>query len=99
MSVHLPVPRPGSRRPASPKVGRILLAQFSRSCVSSDCDKEGFRTGVNLVHNSPMSIVEQQTPPVEERIGTMVGKIIVLALCALLLWGYSTTFLAQVGLF
>jgi len=27
-----------------------------------------------------------------------VGKIIVLALCAMLLWGYSTTFLAQIGL-
>jgi hypothetical protein len=46
-----------------------------------------------------MSIAEQHTPPVEERIGSMVGKVIVLALCALLLWGYSTTFLAQVGLF
>jgi hypothetical protein len=51
------------------------------------------------VHNSPMSIVEQHTPPIEERIGSMVGKAIVLALCALLLWAYSTAFLAQVGLF
>jgi hypothetical protein len=46
-----------------------------------------------------MSMPAQQTPPIEERIGSTVGKIIVLALCALLLWGYSTTFLAQVGLF
>jgi hypothetical protein len=28
----------------------------------------------------------------------MVGKIIVLAICALLLWDYSTSFLAQIGL-
>ena len=41
---------------------------------------------------------EQQRQPIEERIGSMVGKIIVLAICAMLLWGYSTTFLAQVGL-
>jgi hypothetical protein len=46
-----------------------------------------------------MSIPKQQTPPIEERIGSMVGKIIVLALCAMLLCGYSTTFLAQIGLF
>jgi hypothetical protein len=29
----------------------------------------------------------------------MLGKIIVLALSAMLLWGYSTTFLGQIGLF
>jgi hypothetical protein len=46
-----------------------------------------------------MSIPKRQTPPIEERIGSMVGKIIVLTLCAMLLWGYSTTFLAQIGLF
>jgi hypothetical protein len=51
------------------------------------------------MHNVRMSTAEQQIPPIEERIGSMVGKIIVLALCALLLWGYSTTFLAQIGLF
>ncbi len=45
-----------------------------------------------------MSTPEQQAPPIEERIGSMVGKIIVLVLCAVLLWGYSTTFLAQVGI-
>ena len=36
--------------------------------------------------------------PIEERIGEMIGKIIFLALCAFLLWGYSTTFLAQLHL-
>ena len=46
-----------------------------------------------------MSIPEPQTPPMEERIGSVVGKIVVLALCAMLLWGYSTTFLAQLGFF
>ena len=40
----------------------------------------------------------KQRQPIEERIGSMVGKIIVLVICAMLLWGYSTTFLAQVGL-
>jgi hypothetical protein len=45
-----------------------------------------------------VSTSEQQTPPIEERIGSMVGKIIVLALCAMLLWGYSTAFLAQIGI-
>jgi len=37
-------------------------------------------------------------PPIEERIGETIGKIIVLALCAFLLWGYSTTLLAQLHL-
>jgi hypothetical protein len=46
-----------------------------------------------------MSIPEQQTPPSEERIGSAAGKLIALALFAFLLWGYSTTFIAQVGLF
>jgi hypothetical protein len=51
------------------------------------------------VHNSPTSIPEQQTPPIEERVGSILGKIIVLALSAMLLWGYSTTFLGQIGLY
>jgi hypothetical protein len=51
------------------------------------------------VHNSPTSIPGQQTPPIEERVGSILGKIIVLALSAMLLWGYSTTFLGQIGLF
>ena len=46
-----------------------------------------------------MSIPDQQEQSVEERIGTMIGKIIVLALIAFLLWGYSTTLLAKLGLF
>jgi hypothetical protein len=62
------------------------------------CDKEDEVSGPDLVHNLRMSIAAQQNPPIEERIGSMVGKIIVLALCAFLLWGYSTTFIAQVGL-
>jgi hypothetical protein len=51
------------------------------------------------MHNSPMSIPEQQTPPIEERVGSILGEIIVLALSAMLLWGYSTTFLGQIGLY
>jgi hypothetical protein len=46
-----------------------------------------------------MSIPEQETLPIEERVGGAIGKIITLALLAFLLWGYSTTFMAQVGLF
>jgi hypothetical protein len=46
-----------------------------------------------------MSIEDQQEQSVEERIGSMIGKIIVLALMAFLLWGYSTTLLAKLGLF
>jgi hypothetical protein len=45
-----------------------------------------------------MSSSQQQSQPTEERIGSALGKIIALALFAFLLWGYSTTFLAQVGL-
>ena len=46
-----------------------------------------------------MSSAEQETPTIEERIGSAIGKVMVLALCAFLLWGYSTTFLAQLGMF
>jgi hypothetical protein len=42
---------------------------------------------------------EQQEQSAEERIGSMIGKAIVLALIAFFLWGYSTTLLAQLGLF
>jgi hypothetical protein len=45
-----------------------------------------------------MSSPKQPEPPIEERIGEMMEKIIVLALCAFLLWGYSTTLLAQLHL-
>ena len=46
-----------------------------------------------------MSIQDKQEQSVEERIGTMIGKIIVLALIAFFLWGYSTTLLAKLGFF
>ena len=46
-----------------------------------------------------MSIEDQQEQSVEERVGSMIGKIIVLVLMAFLLWGYSTTLLAKLGLF
>ena len=43
--------------------------------------------------------MNQQDQPIEERIGSMIGKVIVLALIAFLLWGYSTTLLAKLGFF
>ena len=46
-----------------------------------------------------MSIPDQQEQSVEERIGTMIGKIIVIALIAFSLWGYTTTLLAKLGFF
>ena len=46
-----------------------------------------------------MSIQDKQEQSVEERIGTMIGKIIVLALIAFFLWGYTTTLLAKLGFF
>jgi len=76
-----------------------FLRKQSPASQRDHCDKEDGRSLTNLVHNSGMSIPQQQIPPIEERIGSMVGKFIVLALCAFLLWGYSTTFLAQLGLF
>ena len=42
---------------------------------------------------------EQQDQSAEERIGSMIGKIFVLALVAFFLWGYITTLAAQLGLF
>jgi hypothetical protein len=42
---------------------------------------------------------EQQEQSAEERIGSMIGKIIVLALVAFFLWGYITNLAAQLGLF
>ena len=41
---------------------------------------------------------QQQEQSAEERIGSMIGKIIVLAQVAFLRWGYTTTLLAQLGL-
>jgi hypothetical protein len=46
-----------------------------------------------------MNIPDQQEQLVEERIGTMIGKIIVLALIAFFLWGHTTTLLAKLDLF
>ena len=51
-----------------------------------------------LMHNDVMSSPKPPEPPIEERIGEMIGKIIVLALCAFFLWGYTTTLLAQLHL-
>ena len=45
-----------------------------------------------------MNAPQQQEQSAEERLGTMIGTVLVLALAAFLLWGYSTTFLAQLGL-
>jgi hypothetical protein len=42
---------------------------------------------------------EPQEQSAEERIGSMIGKIFVLALAAFLLWAYSTTLLAKLGFF
>ena len=51
------------------------------------------------VYNSPMSMQpDEATQEQIDRIGSMIGKVFVIALAAFLLWGYSTTFLAQVGL-
>jgi hypothetical protein len=50
------------------------------------------------MHNDVMSSPKSSEPPIEERIGEMIGKIIFLAICAFILWGYSTTFLAQLHL-
>jgi hypothetical protein len=46
-----------------------------------------------------MDIPKQQEQSAEERIGTMVGKIMVLALIAFLVWGYASTLAAKLGLF
>jgi len=73
-----------------PKAGRNFAFTATKKTPAAEPE---------LRHNSHMSIHEQQTPPVEDRIGAAVGKVIALGLFAFLLWGYSTTFLAQVGLF
>jgi hypothetical protein len=46
-----------------------------------------------------MDIPKQQEQSVEERIGSMIGKIIVLALIAFFVWGYGSTLVAKLGLF
>ena len=50
-----------------------------------------------FMHNYVMNSAEPPEPP-EERIGKMIGTVIFLALCAFLLWGYTTTLLAQLHL-
>jgi hypothetical protein len=46
-----------------------------------------------------MDIPKQQERSVEERIGSMIGKIIVLALIAFFVWGYMSTLAAKLNLF
>ena len=45
-----------------------------------------------------MSTPQQQEQSADDRLGTLIGKIVTLALAAFLLWGYSMAFLAQLGL-
>jgi len=46
-----------------------------------------------------MNIPKQQEQSIEERIGSMIGKIMVLALIAFFVWGYGSTLAAKLGLF
>jgi hypothetical protein len=46
-----------------------------------------------------MDIPKQQGQSVEERIGSMIGKIIVLALIAFFVWAYASTLAAKLGIF
>jgi hypothetical protein len=48
---------------------------------------------------SHMDIPKQREQSAEERIGSMIGKIIVLALIAFFVWGYASTLAAKLGLF
>ena len=43
--------------------------------------------------------IPKQQQSAEERIGGMIGKIIVLALVAFFVWGYASTLAAKLGLF
>jgi hypothetical protein len=61
-------------------------------------EAEGTSDG-RLENLSHMKIPKRQEQSAEERIGTMVGKIMVLALIALLVWGYASTLAARFGLF
>jgi hypothetical protein len=42
---------------------------------------------------------DEATKERDDRIGSVIGKALVLALIAFFFWGYSTTFLAQLGFF
>jgi hypothetical protein len=46
-----------------------------------------------------MDIPKQQEQSAEERVGSMIGKIIVLAPIAFFVWGYGSTLAAKLGLF
>ena len=46
-----------------------------------------------------MDIPKQQEQSAEERIGTMIGKIMVLALITFFVWAYASTLVAKLGLF
>jgi hypothetical protein len=46
-----------------------------------------------------MDIPKQQEQSAEERIGSMIEKIIVLALIAFFVWGYASTLAAKLGIF
>jgi len=46
-----------------------------------------------------MNIPKQQEQSAEERIGSMIGKIIVIALIAFFVWAYASTFAAKLGIF
>jgi hypothetical protein len=50
----------------------------------------------NLSH---MDTPQAQEQSAEARIGSMIGKIIVLALIAFLVWGYASTLAARLGIF
>jgi hypothetical protein len=61
-----------------------------------------FPSGTDLLHSSAMGTEQQeqqQEQSAEERIGSMIGKIFVLALVAFFVWGYMTTLAAKLGLF
>src|SRR5262249_39877928 len=56
-------------RPAAFFLPSFLRIQSAARRAHDHCDKEAGRSSASLVHNSPMSIPAQQTPPVEERSG------------------------------
>jgi hypothetical protein len=61
--------------------------------------QEAEGAGDCLENRSHMDIPKQQEQSAEERIGSMIGKIIVLALIAFFAWGYESTLAAKLGIF
>ena len=61
--------------------------------------REAEGVGDCLENLSHMDIAKQQEQSVEERIGSLIGKIFVLALIAFFAWGYASTLAAKLGLF